>query len=67
MVYNSCSLSIISFWISLAFRVSGFDAAMCIDNCLPNISTSWLLVFDSMDTTTPSLETLSLITECWYI
>jgi hypothetical protein len=57
-VTSSCSLSIIDWSIKPESRASGFEAAMCIDNCLAKVLTLSDLSFVSNDTTAASLAIL---------
>ena len=53
------------FWLIFSeVKAIGFEAAICIDNCFPNKSISFDILFEVKDTITANLETLSLITEC---
>ena len=61
---SSCSLSNIFWLIFSEVKAIGFEAAICIDNCFPNKSISFDILFEVKDTITANLETLSLITEC---
>ena len=64
LLLNSCSFLIISSSIFSEFNAIGFDAAICIDNCLPNNSNLSFVSVVSNETITPNLDTLSFITEC---
>ena len=47
-------------------RANGFEAAICIDNCLPNVFTVSELSFVSKETITANFAKLSLTTVCKY-
>ena len=65
-VTNSCSLSMMALSINLDSKAKGFDAAICMDNCLPNVFTVSELSLVSNETITANLAKLSFTTVCKY-
>ena len=63
---SSSSLSIIVLSIRLVSIAKGFDAAICIESCLPKVFTASELSLVSSDTTTANFAKLSLTTVCKY-
>ena len=57
-------LNIIAWSIELDSKANGFDAAICIDNCLLKVLTISELSFVSNETITANFATLSLTTVC---